>query len=263
MADLRTQEYMDRYADQVIRFNPYALKKTGLLQSQTLLKLEDYMLICAPYELGLRRVVLLVILSRGEVDFFQRFLNKASSLNLAFHRPTSKSPINLLVRGTLSRLGPIKGRNNVCLFELLYKSCPSDLVEIVGDYLMAYESLKSQFAGFRDRSVAIDEATARTLRFNNYVESQLGSRKVQSRLVSLAVNRIVLDLPSSLPAPQPGQSFPSKLYFQLYQFVINGKVVSVYAGEGGARRTTLEIDFTPELVEIVDDYFVRASFKKQ
>ena len=63
MADARIQEYQDKYAEKLIRFNPYAVKKTGLLQSQTLLKLEDYMLICAPYELGMRRVVLLVILS--------------------------------------------------------------------------------------------------------------------------------------------------------------------------------------------------------
>ena len=89
MLDPRLQEYQDKYADQLIRFNPYALKKTGLLQSQTLLKLEDYMLICAPYQLGMRRVVLLVILSRNEVSFFQQFLNKLSSLNLAFQRPTS------------------------------------------------------------------------------------------------------------------------------------------------------------------------------
>jgi hypothetical protein len=253
MTDQRIQEYQGKYA----------LKKTGLLQSQTLLKVEDYMLICAPYQLGMRRVVLLVILSRDEVVFFQRFLNQLSSLNLAFQRPANKNQINLFIRGTLIRLGPVKGKNNVCLFEMAYKSCPNDLVEIIGDYLMSYESLQSQFANFRNRSVAMDEAAARTMRFNNYVETQVGARKVQSRLVSLAVNRIVLDLPSSVPPPQVGQGIVSKLYFQTYQFLLNGKVVAVEAGQGGARRTIFDIEFTPELVEIMDDYLFRVSFGKK
>lgn len=263
MVEPRIQEYQDKYADQLIRFNPYALKKTGLLQAQTLLKLEDYMLICAPYQLGMARVVLLVILSRDEVSFFQQYLNKLASLNLAFQRPTNKNQINLFVRGTLTRLGPVKGKNNVCLFELLYRSCPNDLVEIIGDYLMAYESLQTQFANFKGRSVEINEASARIMRFNNYAESQVGSRKVQSRLVTLSVDRLVLDLPSAVQPPQVGQSLVSKLFFQTYQFMVNGKVTSVQAGEGGARRTTLEIEFTPELVEIMDDYFFRVSFNKQ
>ena len=261
MAD--TREYRERYAEQLIRFNPYALKKTGLLQAQTLLKLEDYVLICAPYHLGMQRVVLLVILSRDEVNFFQQFLNKPCSLNLAFQRPVNRSHVNPSVRGLLIRLGPVKGRNNVCLFELAYKNCPDELADIIGDYLKSYESLRTQFASFKDRVVAVDEATARTLRFNNYVESQVGPRKVQSRLVSLSVNRVVLDLPASLPPPEPGQAIVSKLYFQLYQFAVTGLVESVTQGQGGARRTTFQIDFTPELVEIMDDYFVRVTFNKR
>jgi hypothetical protein len=263
MVDQRIQEYQDKYADQLIRFNPYALKKTGLLQSRTLLKIEDYMLICAPYQLGMQRVVLLVILSRNEVVFFQPFLNKLSSLNLAFQRPANKNQINLFIRGTLVRLGPVKGKNNVCLFEMAFKSCPNDLIEIIGDYLMSCESLQTQFTNFKNRAVAMDEAAARTMRFNNYVEAQFGARKVESRLVSLAVNRIVLDLPSSVPPPQVGQGVVSKLYFQTYQFLVNGKVAAVETGEGGARRTALDIVFTPELVEIMDDYFFRVSFNKQ
>ena len=50
------------------------------------------MLICAPYELSMQQVVLLVILSRGEIDFFQQFQNKLTSLNMSFQKPTNKSP---------------------------------------------------------------------------------------------------------------------------------------------------------------------------
>jgi hypothetical protein len=263
MAGSRVQEYLEKYSGEKIRFNPYAIKKLGLLQSQTLLKLEEFMLICAPYELSMQQVVLLVILSRGEIDFFQQFQNKLTSLNMSFQKPTNKSPINLFIRGTLTRMGPVKGRSNVSLFEVVYKSCPADLVEMIGDYLLTYEALKAQYENFKNRSVPMDDKTARTMRFNDYVESVLGGQKILTKLVSLAVNRIVLAVPARAPIPSEGQSFPSKLYFQTYQFLVNGTVLGVEQRDPEQKHVSLEVGFTPELVEIMDDYFFRMSFSKK
>jgi hypothetical protein len=53
------------------------------------------------------------------------------------------------------------------------------------------------------------------------------------------------------------------LYFQTHQFVINGKVTAVDALGSGGKKVSLEVGFTPELVEIMDDYFFRTSFKKE
>jgi hypothetical protein len=228
-----------------------------------MLKLEDYMLICAPYQLSMSRVILLVILSRDEVSFFQQFQNKLTSVNMSFLKPTNKNPINLFIRGTLTRLGPVKGRDNVSLFEVVYKVCPNDLVEIIGDYLLAYESLQSQFETYKGREVDMDEQTAKTMRFNNYVESQFGDQKVQTKLLSLGVDKIALEVPGRLPAPRVGQILPSKLYFQTHQFMVNGKVNAVEALGSGAKKISMEVGFTPELVEIMDDYFFRTSFKKE
>jgi hypothetical protein len=259
----RLQEYKEKYSDQTIRFNPYAVKKMGLQQSQTLLKLEDYMLICAPYQLSMDRVVLLVILSRDEINFFQQFQNKLTSINMSFLKPTNKNPINLFVRGTLTRLGPVKGRDNVSLFEVVYKNCPNDLIEIIGDYLLAYESLQGQFTTYKDREVDMNKEVGRTMRFNDFVESQIGGQKVQTKLLSLGVNKVAVEIPGRLPAPAVGQVLSSKLYFQTHQFVINGKVTAVDALGSGGKKVSLEVGFTPELVEIMDDYFFRTSFKKE
>ena len=251
----RLQEYKEKYSDQTIRFNPYATKKMGLQQSQTLLKLEDYMLICAPYQLAMDRVVLLVILSRDEINFFQQFQNKLTSVNMSFLKPTNKNPINLFVRGTLTRLGPVKGRDNVSLFEVVYKNCPNDLVEIIGDYLLAYESLRGQFETYRGREVEMNNETARTMRFNDFVESHIGGDKVQPKLISIGVDKVAVEIPGRLPAPATGQNLSCKLYFQTHQFVINGKATAVDATDSGGKKISLELGFTPELVEIMDDYF--------
>jgi hypothetical protein len=262
MTGSRAQEYQQKFANEVLRFNPYAIKKLGLLQSQTLLKIEDYMLICAPYQLSMARVILLVILTPEEITFFQQFRSKLASLTIAFQKQPAKTPMNLLLRGNLERIGPVKGRTNVCLMEIVYKNCPSDLVEIIGDYMLSFEALKTQYENFKDRQVAIDPAVARTMRFNNYVECLPGGQKMPARLLSVAVNRLVLELPLSAQGLSVGQQLATKLYFQTYQFMVNGKIEDSTVSERQRRRVTCVLDFSPELVEIMDDYFFRMSFKK-
>jgi hypothetical protein len=262
MTGSRAQEYQQKFANEVVRFNPYAIKKLGLLQSQTLLKIEDYMLICAPYQLSMARVILLVILTPEEISFFQQFRSKLASLTIAFQKQPAKTPLNLLLRGNLDRIGPVKGRTNVCLMEIVYKNCPSDLMEIIGDYMLSFEALKTQYENFKDRLVTIDPAAARTMRFNNYVECLPGGQKMPARLLSLAVNRLVLELPLSAQGLSVGQQLASKLYFQTYQFMVNGKIEDSTVSDRQRRRVSCSLDFSPELVEIMDDYFFRMSFKK-
>jgi hypothetical protein len=262
MPSSRVQDYQQKYADQIVRFNPYAIKKTGLVQAQTLLKIEDLVLICAPYQLSMSRVVLLAILSSNEISFFQQYRTKLAVLTLAFQKPTAKSPMNLPIRGKLERIGPVKGRNNVCLMEVVFNTCPNDLVEIIGDFVIAHEALKTQFDNFKDQTVSVDPATARVLRFNNYVECYIGSQKVPVRLNSLAVNRLVLELPLSAQSVSVGQVLPCKLFFQPYQFMVNTKIEASVVNARNRRQLTCSLDFSPELVEIMDDYFFRLSFKK-
>ena len=263
MAKSRIQDYIEKYAHQMIRFNPYTIKKTGLLQSQTLLKLEDYMLLCAPYQLSMKRSILLVILSRDEAAFFQRFQKKLTSVSLTFQKTGNKNPINLFIRGTLEKIGPVKGKNNVCMVEITFKTCPDDLVTILRDHIISFESLKTQYESFKDRPVEMNEATAQTMHFNNYVESQIVSEKLQTSLLSLSVNQLILGVPDAVRDLEEGQRLVSKLYFQTYQFIVNGEIMKIEDTDSGYKRVYCNIDFTPELVEIIDDYFFRMSFKKE
>lgn len=263
MTPSRVQDYLARFSDEMIKFNPYAIQKIGLLQSQTLLKMEDYMLICAPYQLSMKRAILLVILSREETLFFQRFQNRITSLSFTFQRPGNKNPINLFIRGTLDRIGPVKGKANVCMVDLTYKNCPQDLVEIIGDYILTYQSLTNRHQSFQDRFIAISEQTARVLRFNNYIECQVRERKVQGQLIRLGVKELVLRVPAHLEGVEMGEKIFAKLYFQTYQFIVSGLITRVGAPQQGVRELACSIGFAPELVEIMDDYFFRLSFNKE
>ena len=259
----RAQEYRQRFVDETVRFNPYTIKKMGLLQSQTILQLEDYMLIGAPYQLSMRQIVLLVILSGEEIKFFQQFQKKAANLTISFQKSGTATPLDFQIRGNLARIGPVKGKTNVCMLDISYSKCPDELVEIIGDYILGFQSLKGQYENFKNRIVKIDESTAQVLRFNNYVESQFGGQKVQTRLVSLSAGQIILEIPAAVHGLQEEQKIFSKLYFQTYQFVVSGQVVGIENTARGDEQMTIKIAFSPELVEILDDYFFRESIVKK
>lgn len=257
MAKTKVQEYTEKFADQMIRFTPYALKKTGLVQSQAFLKMEDYLLICAPFQMSMKRGIFLVVLSQQEIAFFQQFQKKMCSVNLTFQKVGNKKPLNLFLRGSLDRVGPVKGKQNVCMMDTTIKGAPNDLVEILGGYITSFESLKTQFETFKGREIAVDQKAAGIMRFNNFVEFHLGAAKARAALSSMAVDSLTVVIPAKVPGLEEGSACSAKLYFQIYQFAASGKVLHVEEAGGGQYKVKMGIDFTPEMIEIVDDYFFR------
>ncbi len=211
----------------------------------------------------MNRGIFLVVLSAQEISFFQRFQKKSCSINLTFQQTGSKKPLTLLLRGALDRIGPVKGRQNVCMVDASIRSCPPDLVEIIGDYLSGYEGLRSQFENFSGRSIAIDESAARLMRYNNYVELLAGALRVRATLVALAANAATVRVHALPPDLEEGTACSIRLYFQVYQFTVSGKVSSVAPAGGGDIAITVSLEFTPELIEIIDDYFFRLSIRSQ
>ena len=121
------------------------------------------------------------------------------SINFTFQRSGNKQPINFFVRGILDRVGAVKGKPNVCMLDISYKSCPNDLIEIIGDYITSFESLKTQYESFKDKQIVMNPETAKIMRFNNFVESQFGKLKVQTKLLVVSVNKIILAVLKEFP----------------------------------------------------------------
>jgi len=257
MPKSRAEEYVEKLADELVRLTPYALKRTGLVQSQVFVKIEDYSLICAPYQLSMKQGIFLVVLSPQEIRFFQRYEKKLCSIDLTFQKTGSKKPLSMLLRGRLERIGAVKGKKNVCMLDASIKGCPNELVEIIGDYITAFDGLKNQFESFKDRVIVVEETAAKLMRFNYYAEIVLNGASTRASLKSLSVNKLTINLPRVPPGLAEGQPCQVKLYFQVYQFAANGKVTSLTQVQGGWTAVTVEIGFTPELIEIVDDYFFR------
>ena len=137
------------------------------------------------------------------------------------------------------------------------ESLKNDLVEIIGDYITAFEGLKTQYENFAGKAITVDENAAKLMRFNNYVELVVGASKVRASLTALSVNSLTLRLFAAPPGLADGETCSAKLYFQVYQFTANGKVSGIQRGQDGQMLVMIAIDFTPELIEILDDFFFR------
>ena len=100
------------------------------------------------------------------------------------------------------------------------------------------------------------------LKFNDFIESQIGGKKVRTQLQSLSVDKLVLAAPENTEGLKPQGTFITKLYFQTFQFSVNGTVEKLGEPENGYRKINYAIEFSPELVEIIDNYFFLGSLKK-
>ncbi len=99
------------------------------------------------------------------------------------------------------------------------------------------------------------------MRFNNYVELVFGAAKARASLTALSVNTLTLRLSVAPPGLAEGEACSAKLYFQVYQFTANGKVSGLQRSQDEQVLVSIAIEFTPELIEIVDDFFFRQSIQ--
>jgi len=75
------------------------------------------------------------------------------------------------------------------------------------------------------------------------------------------VSSLSMRLSMEIPGLEVGASCTARLYFQIYQFGVTGKVAAVEKDATGASIVKVAIEFAPELIEIVDDYFFRQSIQ--
>jgi hypothetical protein len=139
------EQYLTRFGSQCIPGNLYALKKLGLDSASCFLKIENYTLPCLPFNLGLKRSVLLTALSRNEIIFFQRYVHSPVVFCIALNPEHRPEPVNFFLRCSLNTIGQMKNRENVALFVVDYKVFPDEMINMLGKFLEDEERSKTGF----------------------------------------------------------------------------------------------------------------------
>jgi hypothetical protein len=251
-------QFLARFGEQSIACSQYALTKLGVDKGQCVLKIDDYVILCAPFQFGFKRSVFLASLSKQEQTFFQKYVNGIVGLSIAFLPPGSKqqTPIKFFIRCILTNVGQMKGRDNVGLFVVDYKTTPDDLVNMLGGFLETQERLRAQYEDYGKTSFKMTPEVAKMVGYNMYAtitEPSVQGKRIQ--VFSLSSKTIEHLEAAGTALRPPGSAVAYQLFFKKYRISVGGTVTATNALPQGLVRTVSNLAFSPELVEIVDDYW--------
>ena len=249
-------QYLVRFSDHTIACHPYALTKLGVDRANCSLKIEEYIILCVPFQLGFKRSIFLASLSKQELAFFQKYVNTGVGLSIALNPNNRPEPMKFFLRCILSTLGQMKGRENVGLFVVDYKSTPDEMVKIMGSFLENQERVKTQYDDYGKTSIRMTADTAKIMGYNMYATVSEGHTEGR-RIQIFSLNSKCLEHMEAAGAPvrSPGTSVNYQLFFKKFRVNVAGIVSSAETINQGIVRTTSNLEFSPELVEILDDYW--------
>jgi hypothetical protein len=254
-----TLSFEEQYKDVVVSFSPFVLHSTGIIQAQTSLKVDTYTLSCVPYQLSMTKAILIGAFTKDEVVFFQRFKGSLAALTLTVQGGTSKIPEKVFCRCQISTVGLMKGRDNVGLIVCDFKPMPPALATLLGDHLLGLDKLRTQWEDFRDKVVPVNPDSSRKLGYNNYAVMTCALEQHKLALFSIAVNRLAFLMPLSSPDIAVGTEVSFTLYFQKYRFSIAGQIETAQRLPTGVQKVQASIGFSPELCDLMSDYFFASS----
>lgn len=251
----QTQEDINtQFQNESASINPFAQVRMGLKAGLTLIKLDTYNIVCVPYRLSMHGAILIASFSREELSLFQRYVNGLAGLTLVFQPANSPTALKIFARCVLKSVSAMKGRESIGLLDVEFKPTPPDLLTILGDYFMLLERLKVEYDDFKGKIIPINAETAKLMGFNNYTTINTGAAQVKVALFGLASDALDFLVPMNGPALEVGTAIQAKLFFQSFQFVVPGNILTNTRLQNGVQKVRASIQFSSELVSIIESY---------
>jgi hypothetical protein len=249
-------QYLARFGEQSIACSQYALTKLGVDRAHCSLKIEEYVILCVPFQLGFKRSIFLASLSKQEMTFFQRYINGIVGLSIALNPGKRPMPIKFFIRCNLSTIGQMKGRENVGLFVVDYKTSPDDMVTVLGEFMETQDRIKTQYEDYSKTLIKMTPEVAKLMGYNMYatiMEPNAAARRIQ--IFSLSSKTVEHMEAAGAPVRAPGTPVAYQFFFKKYRVSAGGTIANSSTLPQGIIRTTATLAFSPELVEIIDDYW--------
>jgi hypothetical protein len=150
----------------------------------------------------------------------------------------------------------MKHRDNVGLFVVDFKQIPNDFILLIGDFLEKQDRMKIQYEDYGKTSIRMTPISAKILGYNLYaaiIEQNRSPQRIQ--IYSISTKTVEHLEAAGSPYRLPGTSVTYQLFFQKHQIVITGTIVSSVALPQGIIKTAADLEFSPELVEIINHYW--------
>ena len=101
---------------------PHYLKSLGFQHQSSHIEIGEYTLFFVPYELSLEGCRLLLFLSPGEIDFFNKYAEKLSKLNITVINPATEKTEIPYMRGSFRKLMPLESSTPSSLLSFTFKT---------------------------------------------------------------------------------------------------------------------------------------------
>jgi hypothetical protein len=121
------------------------------------------------------------------------------------------------------------------------------------------DRIKTQYDDYGKTPIKITAEVAKLLGYNMYatiMEPSAEARRIQ--VFSLSSKTVEHMEAAGAPVRAPGTSVAYQFFFKKYRVSAAGTVASSETLPQGIVRTTANLAFSPELVEIIDDYWLNA-----
>jgi hypothetical protein len=165
-------------------------------------------------------------------------------------------PLKFFIQCTLNRIDHIEGWENSCLFVVDFKASPGEVVSILGKLMEKEEELKRKYAEYGEIKIKINPETAENLGFNSHATLTMGGTETR-RIHVLSLNSKSLEYIEAMSTPviKTGASLIYHLTFGEKQISLPGTLSSVSQLPKGMVHIMVNLEFSPELVEIIDEYW--------
>ena len=199
-----------QFENEAITISPFAISKMGIVPGQTMIKIDSYNIVCAPYRISMKSALLMASFSREELVFFQRYTNNLAGLAIVFQLAAGQQPFKIFARCVLKSITAMKSKESIGIFAVTFKPCPPDLVAFLGDYLLLLERLRSEYEEFKGKRIAINAESAKLMGYNNFAELNCASGKTRIALFGLASDRLEFLVPVRGPDLADGMPIRSE-----------------------------------------------------
>jgi hypothetical protein len=197
--------------------------------------------------------------------FFQKYIEHTVGLSISFIPKNSKSqePVKFFIRCNLAAINAVKGRENTGMFDLEYKNVPDDLVVLFGNFLDVQDRFRGMYEDYGKKTIKMTADVAKLIGYNMFalVSEPGNGDAAPSRIqVYMISSKTIEHLEAAGgKVKKPGSTVTYQLFFKKYRVNITGVVQNSAELPNGLIRTISSISFSPELVEIIDDYWTRAN----
>jgi hypothetical protein len=232
-----------------------AVPKTRPAQSRLHLSVGDYTLFCAPFQVSSERGLFLALLRPPEADLFRSMGDTPCSATLTLGADHGSFSIRL--PGRLERISALSGWPDACLLDVSLPACPEELLRVLAISIDAFRGLGKVYASLAGSAIDLTATNAALLRIDGSARLRIMAEASGATVTTLAVDRLSLRLFPPFPPIQAGEACTARLNAASGPFEVPGTIVQALRREDGDLDVLVAADFTPRLVELVDDFVAR------